>query len=462
MTREPDVLRLARASFEATVRRDASGTPFVSPEFVAEQGQYVRIVDVRERDELEGPLGHIPAVTSVPMAVLAHIPDVLERTTLLVVVSGTGQRAAVAARYLEALGMDHVAAMEGGMTAWKRLGFSAPRDLGTTRLELRVLPPGTSRSGKPLAPVVPGMKLTEAQILDHLGDPGAVRWVKLAAFLLHGKRSCVDGRDDKGVIGTPGGDAGELMLALAAAEAVRGAPLSDDDVERLLMAHLDAFGRFYMHSDTDAMDRLVAAIEQDPQLAPALRAAGSVRAFLAHPPEPLRAALLEHLTDPAYMGCGHLRLVLTDPAHDVRPGLSRAVLRAFHRARWAGAPDLEWVVLGGEHVEGAVIAVTVDAPFHSYTRIPLVSPQVDGLQMFVSHPQVTAHIRRETASFLTEAGAVPADAEEALLSEVTARGERQLNHTLSHLAQGLPVYRIAYPPDPRSAPPTVTQVGTVG
>ena len=31
--------------------------------------------------------------------------------------------------------------------------------------------------------------------------------------------SCVDGRDDSGVMGTPGGDAGEFLLALAAVEA---------------------------------------------------------------------------------------------------------------------------------------------------------------------------------------------------------------------------------------------------
>jgi hypothetical protein len=47
-----------------------------------------------------------------------------------------------------------------------------------------------------------------------------VRWVKMAALLLHGKSSCVDGRDDHGVIGTPGGDAGEFLLALTSIERV--------------------------------------------------------------------------------------------------------------------------------------------------------------------------------------------------------------------------------------------------
>src|SRR5262249_42034138 len=107
---EPAAARLARATFENNVRRDAAGIPRVSPEFVAEQGQYVRIRDVRDPAELTGMLGHIPAVTSVPISDLARIPAVLPRSTLLVLVSSTGKRAGIAAQYLEVLGMDHVAA----------------------------------------------------------------------------------------------------------------------------------------------------------------------------------------------------------------------------------------------------------------------------------------------------------------------------------------------------------------
>ena len=472
---DPAVLRLARVSFETSVRRDATGTPFVSPEFVAEQGQYVRIVDVRDPFELLGALGHIPAVTNVPMSDLSKIPAILDADTLLVLVSSTGKRASIASHYLESLGMTRVAALEGGMSAWKKLGFSTPRDGSSVRLQLKRLPPGVGRDGRPLAPAERGMKLSERQILDHVGDPGAVRWVKLAAFLLHGKRSCVDGRDDKGVIGTPGGDAGELMLALSAAEAVRGAPLSDDDVLRIFVDHIDTFGRFYMHSDMHAMNTLILeGLRKDPRVIPYIedvREPAQWRAFHASPPKEIREALLEHLVKPEHMGCGHLRFVLTQGSYGVRPDLARAVLRAFHRVRWAGAPEVEWVVLGGEHVEGAVIEVTIDGELHSYTRIPLVSPQVDGLQMFVSHPQVTAHLRRETASFLSEIGAIPREQESRLLDEITARGDAQLSDTLGRLARGLPVFRLRFPVEAREEsaefgraqhPPTIERIGTVG
>jgi rhodanese-related sulfurtransferase len=445
---EPVTHRLARFAFTTARKRDAGGTPSVSPEFVAEQGQHVRILDVRTADELSGLLGHIPAVTHVPMERLGAVRSTLDPDTLVIVVSNTGTRAAIGARYLESLGMSHVAAMAGGMAAWKKLGFSTPRAPSTVRWELKCLPPGMGRDGRPLAPARKGDQLGAQQILEHVGDPGAVRWVKLAAFLLHGKRSCVDGRDDHGVIGTPGGDLGELLLALSCVEDLRGEPLGDAEVCEVLVAHVDTFGRFYLHSDMHAMNRvIVEGFRTDPRIAPHITHVFEPlewRQWLASPPEALRPALVDHLVKAENLGCGHLKFACSSPEYGVRPGLAAALLRAFFELRWAGAPETEFVILGGDHVEGAVVQVLVDGPLRSYTRIPLVSPQVDGLQMFVAHPEVTAHLRAEGAAFLVERGLVPADAEGALAAAITAKGDRQLAATLGRLAKGLPVYRITF------------------
>jgi rhodanese-related sulfurtransferase len=458
---EPVTTRLARLAFAQSRRRDASGVSHVSPEFVAEQGQHVRILDVREPEELGGLLGHIPAVTHLPMSRLGEVPRTLGAATMVVLVSNTGERAGVAARYLEALGMGSVAAMDGGMAAWKKLGFSTPRDPSTVRWELRSLPPGVGRDGKPLPNPTKGQRLSAEQILDHVGDPGAVRWVKLAAFLLHGKRSCVDGRDEHGVIGTPGGDAGELLLALSVVEDLRGAPLSDEEVARILVAHVDTFGRFYMHSDTHGMNHLIVdGFRKDPRLIPHLTDVFEPqewRTFLAKPPPALRPFLLEHLVKPENFGCGHLKFSFGQPEYGLRPGLGAAFLRAFHEMRWAGAPELEFVILGGEHVEGAVVEVVIDGGLHSYTRIPLVAPQVDGLQMFVAHPQVTAHLRRETAAFLCELGLLPAERRAALEAGIEEKGRRQLEGTLGRLAKGLPVFRVTF----RDGAPSVSTLGEV-
>ena len=60
-----------------------------------------------------------------------------------------------------------------------------------------------------------------AHVEQHIGDPRNVRWIKLASMVSFGHCSCIDGRDERGVVGTLGGDAGEFLLSLAAALPLR-------------------------------------------------------------------------------------------------------------------------------------------------------------------------------------------------------------------------------------------------
>lgn len=287
MSSEPIASRLVKTSFKLASRRDDAGVPRVPVEFVAEQGQLVRILDVRDEPDLCGPLGHIPAVTHVSLDRIGAVPHVLDRETCVLIVSTRGGRAGIAARLLEELGMQRVAAMEGGMTAWKQMGFMTLRDRDSYRRTLVVLAPGMGRDGTPLVTAEHGSRLTALQIAEHVGEPTSVRWVKLGTFLMHGKRSCVDGRDDHGVIGTPGGDAGELLLALAVTERLSGKPFAPADVERVLLRHVDTFGRFYMHGDV-AMNRIVfERYRADERIAPFVRAVESPedrRTFHKQPP----------------------------------------------------------------------------------------------------------------------------------------------------------------------------------
>ena len=457
---EPLASRLVKTSFKLATRRDAGGVPRVPVEFVAEQGQLVRILDVRDEADLCGPLGHIPAVTHVSLDRIGSVPHVLDKETCVVVISGRGGRAGVAARLLEELGMQRVAAMEGGMAAWKQMGFTTLRDRDSYRRTLVALAPGVGRDGRPLVAVEAGAQLTAQQIADHVGDPTGVRWVKLSAFLLHGKRSCVDGRDDHGVIGTPGGDAGELLLALAAAERVSGKPFSSEDVERILLRHVDTFGRFYMHSDVALNRQVFDRYREDARIAPYVKhveTGEDRRTFHKQPPAAIREAMLEHLVKPELMGCGHLNFAMTVDDYQVRPALARAFLEAFHRLRWSGVLELEWIVLGGAHNEGAVVNICVDGGLHSYTRVPLVSPSVGGVQIFVNHPQVTSFLRGELAAFLCEIGAASCE-HDHLTDAIEKLGAAQASMTLGRLARGLPVFEIRFDLDGR---PRVEQRGTI-
>ena len=256
-------LRLFRVNWIAALERSPSGAPVVSPEFVAAQGRGVRLIDVRDEAELNGALGHIPGSDWVPLAEVEAVAAKLHRDEPLIFIARTDERSKAAAQILEKKGMRLVAAMSGGLVSWKALGFATTREgrIVHHRGELRKVDPPVDE---------PSRHLTLDDVHHHIGDPFAVRQMKFAAMLLHGRLSCVDGRDDSGVVGTPGGDAGEFLLALSALERITGHELDDVVVGKLLRRRLDVFGRFYLHTDITGGNALVKALRADRRVDPLL------------------------------------------------------------------------------------------------------------------------------------------------------------------------------------------------
>ena len=454
----PQAERMFRVNWAANLDRSPSGVPLHEAEFVARQGRGVRIVDVREGEELLGPLGHIPGCDWIPRDRAMSLRERLSPFTPVILVSRGGERAADLAHALEKAGMRMVAALRGGMIGWRALGFASVRDdsLLSRRDVLVPAPPEQVREPGPLS---------TPEIESHVGDPRSVRWVKLAAILLHGRQACVDGRDDSSVVGTPGGDAGEFMLGLAAVERVLGRALTRAVVTKLLRRRLDTFGRFYMHTDIGAGNRFIAALRSDSRLTNAIGTTFEAlewRQWLSEPPVEARPALLEHFCEPGHMGCGHLRLMLTNPEqYEVRSALVLDFLRAFFSTRWAGAPEMENVVLPGGHQEGAVVNVRVEGELHAYSWVPLLSPAYAGTQMFVNHPQVSAFLRRELAAFLSEQEDLWGQALDGaeLLGALEGIAGKQMGATLGHLAKGLPIYDLTFL---RDGGKRVEAVGVVG
>jgi rhodanese-related sulfurtransferase len=454
----PQQQRMFRINWLSSLERSPSGVPLHAPEFVARQGRGVRIVDVREQDELTGPLGYIPGAQWIPRDRAMSLVDRLHKDAPVVIVSRGGERAAGIADALEKRGMRFVAALRGGMVAWKGLGFGSGRD-ASILAQRDVLRPDP-------AVVQVESPLSADAIEKHVGDPLSVRWIKLAAVLLHGKRSCVDGRDDSAVIGTPGGDGGEIILALAALEQMMGRALTNEQIAALLARIVDALGSLYMHTDVHASNELIMSMRKDPRLTDAI---GSTyeplewRKWLRDPPVHAREIVLEHLLQPSCLGCGHVRLMIQHPdQYRVRPELPAELVRAYVRQRWADTPQLEYAPLAGGHQEGAVVNIRVEGALRSYSPLPLVSPAFAGAQMFVNHPQVSTFLRAELAALLCEQGDLvdvrASDAEE-LATRIEELGAHQMGVTLGYLAKGLPIYDVLFR---RSGRVEIEKLGTAG
>ena len=450
----PDVL--LRENWSARLDRTTDGTPVLPPSFVAEAGPRVWVVDVREEHELVGPAGHIAGVLRMPLRRIGEIRDLLPAYTPVILVCDDGRRSSTGARFLASLGMTTVAAMLGGMHLWRQEGYSASREWGQDNL-LEAPAPGHGSDGRPLAFSKGERRLDRKRIEMHVGDVTKVRRKKLAAFLLASQTSCVDGREDRAIIGTPGGDAGELLLGLAAAEQVSGSQVDLSHVPELTRAFADTFGGIYLHTDNHALNRLARALRGDSRLAGAVETLQTIddwERFLRRPPETLRKPLLEHLVQPDHVGCGHLKLALLNAeTYGIRPELIREFFVSFYEGLWAGAADLEWVVLGGDHAEGAVVNVMMEGDLWPFTDVPMVAPSIGGVQMFVNHPQVVTFLRQQTAQFLSTrvTNLVPIGKDdgpklETLLPDL---GGNQALATLKALAGGLPVFNVHFEADGR-------------
>lgn len=417
------------------------GAPEVDVDWLAESFCKVHLVDVRETVEIDGT-GSIEGAEHVPIAFLSEEAANWDPREPVVVMCRSGRRSARAVATLESLGFDRVASLTGGLLSWQLAG--------------KPMQPIETRPAPEIRPPAEG-PITVERLEDALGA-APPRPVRAATLLLHGTESCVDGREDHAVLGTPGGDAGELLLALSTIETLVNEQRPSDDpfvledgaIVALFDAYVQSFGRVYFHSDEHAMQHLRRALRADPRFSRAAlgRNAAELEAFLRRPPAELREPLLDHLLEPSHVGCGHLRLVLQHPEqYGVRVGLSRALGRVVHRMLWTRPELVDFVVLHGDHQEEAVVNVILEDDVHAFSNVPALSPRLGGHSVFLNHPQVAAFVREQHARFLFQE--VPALRAHGITLErfeaaLATRAGQQLDATLGHLAPRLPVFELRF------------------
>ncbi|MFO0998135.1 MAG: rhodanese-like domain-containing protein [Alphaproteobacteria bacterium] len=102
----------------------------VEPHWVQEHLRELCVVDVREPDEYDGPLGHIPGARLVPLATLEAAAANLPRDKPVITVCRAGGRSAQATVILKRAGFEKIANLPGGMLRWRaqRLAVDGGRD----------------------------------------------------------------------------------------------------------------------------------------------------------------------------------------------------------------------------------------------------------------------------------------------------------------------------------------------
>ena len=101
----------------------------VQPHWLEENLRTVQIVDVREPDEFNGPLGHVEGARLIPLGSLTNRISEIKKQEPVVLVCRSGARSAQATLMLGKAGFDKVANLSGGMLRWRSQRF--PVDGGT-------------------------------------------------------------------------------------------------------------------------------------------------------------------------------------------------------------------------------------------------------------------------------------------------------------------------------------------
>ncbi|MCA9569088.1 MAG: rhodanese-like domain-containing protein [Myxococcales bacterium] len=104
------------------LERNAHGALQAPVDWVKAHASEVRLVDVRNDDEYDGPLGHLDGTELVPLMTLHNAAVGWDRGQRIVTICRSGGRSDRAALELEAMGFREVASMTGGMLAVQAAG----------------------------------------------------------------------------------------------------------------------------------------------------------------------------------------------------------------------------------------------------------------------------------------------------------------------------------------------------
>lgn len=95
----------------------------IQPDWVEEHARQVCVLDVREAEEFDGPLGHILGAVNVPLGDLERRLEEIPRDRPVITVCRAGGRSARGTLILKGAGVDNTANLAGGMLRWRALHF---------------------------------------------------------------------------------------------------------------------------------------------------------------------------------------------------------------------------------------------------------------------------------------------------------------------------------------------------
>jgi len=277
-----------------------------------------------------------------------------------------------------------------------------------------------------------------------IGSPENLRIVNV----LKHSFSSVDGRSSDELLGTWGGDAGELLLVAATWEDDQGSDLTPDRLRDLILRYLTFMQQefFYMHSDTRALAWIETEVGFD-------RYEHEVPWMdITRPPREFHGAILDALIDPKGQGSIMFKKMLEVPEqYKIRPQLVHDFIKVLHMVLWNPIEKLnakiKYYILHSAEVrhESAWVDFEIGKRCDMEQRAVMFPPYSNDISIFVHHPQAVRIKRNQSATFVQSMIAGMGKAE-TLAEKLQKKGDDWDKATLhavqDELLAGLPHYRV--------------------
>lgn len=249
----------------------------------------------------------------------------------------------------------------------------------------------------------------------------------------------IDGRVQGTILGTPGGDAGEFVLALQIYSEMMGpdAHLTKDHVLNILKDYLSYMKQntFYFASDDSAVQHLQKQL-------------GVIGLDLESPREQYKSELRKVLAQPENVGDLHFKELLTESiTYAVNKTLVECFVHAFYELLWQGNSKVHLDILAGHTgLEQAFLEVKTDMNCLKQNRALKIKAHTNEFSVFVNHDEAVSLKRAELAKFFTQHvshSATKSDTE-TMFNRLNHRGTAYLELTGSRVARNLPFYTVTF------------------
>lgn len=250
----------------------------------------------------------------------------------------------------------------------------------------------------------------------------ALDWQPTEQIIRQVPCTCVDGRTSGYRFSAAGGSLGIILTVLDEYEGQSGQALSEAQVAAALELYADRVGPVYLHSDTMAVTALLARMGLAPDTSLSALNPAQQRSFI------------ELASQADYQGCGHVRLLLTQPAeYGLNTSLVEKSLRATLKLWFDGHVGVLFDILPGAHTESAVVLIDrqTSRPLGETTALAQTPDR------FYCHRPLKHELIRRYVAALQKGGWVAFTPESA--SRIARRNDSGAERTLSTLAPRLPI-----------------------